>query len=281
MAKSNKSVPSTVAAAVKAANPSFASALLAKAEAVATQAIDVQISTAESSDNFRAAFADLCIEAGVPVIKRDGVEVFDRESEIGKALHEVLKAKATESARTRAHYSIEVHRVGDQDKYLPVRIWSSLQRKWVAVDGAPATNHTFTAAFALGADLKSLPSVVESPNGAKAWLRGTVAGCRPDGKGQGLRDWIKNDVDQALSRGWRIEASGRAGGSQKDFADLLNGLHKAGIKKRARFAKDNDAESVVSEAQWASLCALVQTLAFDPELFDAVYQAADDLAAKS
>lgn len=291
MAKSNKSVSSTVAAAVKAVNPSFAAALLAKAEAVAAQAVDVQISTAETSDNFRAAFADLCIEAGVPVIKRDGVEVFDRESEIGKALHEVLKAKATESARTRAHYSVEVHRIGDQDKYLPVRIWSSLRRKWMHVDvngnavdpndvadhgvALRESNHTFTAAFALGTDLKALPSVVESPNGAKAWLRGTMAGCRPDGKGQGMRDWIKNDVDQALSRGWRIEASGRAGGNRQDFADLLNGLHKAGIKKRARFAKDNGDDSVVSEAQWAALCSIMVEAAFDPALADEIIASAD------
>ena len=274
MAKSNK----VAAAVAKSVNPSMAADILAKAEAVAVKAIDVQISTSVDTESFQSDFAALCLAAGVPVIKRDGVERFDRESEVGKALHAVLKAKATESAKTRAHYSVEVHKVGDDDKYLPVRMWSRLTKKWTPVEPALPVNHTFTAAFALGVDLKALASVAEKPNGVKAWMRGTAVGERPDGKGQGMRDWINNDVDQALSRGWKADASGRAGGAKQDFADLLNGLHKAGTKKRARFAKDNSDESVVSEDQWAALCALVQTLAFDPDLFDAVYQAADDLA---
>ncbi len=271
MAKSNK-----VAVAVsKSVNPVLAGEILAKAQAVAVQAIDVQISTANDTESFRAAFADLCLAAGVPVIKRDGVEVFDRESEVGKALHAVLHDKATESAKTRAHYSVEVHQVGSDDKYLPVRMWSSLQRKWVPVDGAPAVTHTFTAAFALGVDLKALASVAEKPNGVKAWMRGTMAGCRPDGKGQGMRDWIKNDIDQALSRGWKTDAAGRAGGARQDFADLLNGLHKAGTKKRARYAKDNGDDSVVSEDQWSALCSIMLEAAFDPALADEIIAAAD------
>lgn len=275
MAKSNK----VATAVAKSVNPSMAANILAQAEAVAVKAIDVQISTSVDTESFQSDFAALCLAAGVPVIKRDGVERFDRDSEVGKALHAVLKAKATESAKTRAHYSVEVHKVGDDDKYLPVRMWSRLTKKWTPVEPALAVNHTFTAAFALGVDLKTLPSVAEKPNGVKAWMRGTAVGERPDGKGQGMRDWINNDVDQALSRGWKTDAAGRAGGGKKDFADLLNGLYSAGTKKRARFAKDNDAESVVSDDQWKALCALVQTLAFDPDLFDAVYQAADDLAA--
>ena len=275
MAKSNK----VVVAVSKSVNPSMAADILAKAEAVAVKAIDVQISTSVDTESFQSDFAALCLAAGVPVIKRDGVERFDRESEVGKALHAVLKTMATDSAKTRAHYSVEVHKVGDDDKYLPVRMWSRLTKKWTAVEPALPVNHTFTAAFALGVDLKTLAPVVEKPNGVKAWLRANVVGERPDGKGQGMRDWINNDVDQALSRGWKADASGRAGGAKQDFADLLNGLHKAGTKKRARFAKDNSDDSVVSEDQWAALCALVQTLAFDPDLFDAVYQAADDLAA--
>ena len=297
MAKSNK----VATAVAKSVNPALAADILAQAGAVAAKAIDVQISTSVSTESFQSDFAALCLAAGVPVIKRDGVERFDRESEVGKALHAVLKVKATESAKGRAHYSVEVHKVGDDDNYLPVRMWSRLAKKWSPIDIEgnvvdPATvspdmktashgvtlrqaNHTFTAAFALGVDLKSLASVAEKPNGVKAWMRGTAVGERPDAKGQGMRDWINNDVDQALSRGWKTDASGRAGGAKQDFADLLNGLHKAGTKKRARFAKDNSDESVVSEAQWSALCALVQTLAFDPDLFDAVYQAADDLAA--
>lgn len=265
MAKSNKSVAAAVAGSV---NPSFAASILAQVEAVATQALDVQISTAKSSDSFREAFAALCLAAGVPTVKVGAVEMFDKDSEIGKALHVVLKARATESAKQRDHYAVEVHRVGDDDKYLPVRIWSTLQRKWVPVEDAPPANHTFTAAFALGVDLKSLPSVAEKPNGVKAWLRGTIAGCRPDGKGQGLRDWINNDVDQALSRGWKMDASGRGSVTQKDFADLLNGLHKAGTKKRARYAKDNGDDSVVSEDQWAALCAFVVEAAFNPQMLE-------------
>ena len=275
MAKSNK-----VAVAVsKSVNPSMAADILAQVEKVAVKALDVQISTSVSTESFQSDFAALCLAAGVPVIKRDGVERFDRESEVGKALDAALRAKITESAKTRAHYSVEVHRVGEDDNFLPVRVWSRLAKKWVPVEGAPAVNHTFNAAFALGVDLKALPSVAEKPNGVKAWMRGNAVGERPDGKGQGMRDWIKNDVDQALSRGWKTDATGRAGGNRQDFADLLNGLHKAGFKKRGRYAKENGGESVVSEDQWAALCALVQTLAFDPDLFDAVYQAADDLAA--
>lgn len=262
MSKSNK----VAVAVAKSVNPSFARDILAQVDKVATKAIDVQISTSVDTESFRAEFRALCLAAGVPVVKRDGVtEVFDRESEVGKALDAALRAKATESAKTRAHYSVEVHRVGDDDKYLPVRIWSALQSKWIPVDDAPAVNHTFTAAFALGVDLKALPSVAEKPNGVKAWMRGTLAGCRPDGKGQGMRDWIKNDVDQALSRGWKTEVNRRAAGNRQDFADLLNGLHKAGTKKRAAFAKDNGEDSVISEDQWKALCAFVVDAAFMPD----------------
>lgn len=271
MAKSNK----VVTAVAKSVNPSMAADILAKAEAVAVKAIDVQISTSVDTESFQSDFAALCLAAGVPVIKRDGVERFDRESEVGKALHAVLKAKATDSAKTRAHYSVEVHKVGDDDKYLPVRVWSRLAKKWTPVDPALSVNHTFTAAFALGVDLKSLASVAEKPNGVKAWMRGTAVGERPDAKGQGMRDWINNDVDQALSRGWKADASGRAGGAKQDFADLLNGLHKAGTKKRARYAKDNGDDSVVTEDQWTALCSIMVEAAFDPALADEIIAAAD------
>ena len=287
MAKSNK----VATAVAKSVNPSMAADILAKAEAVAVKAIDVQISTSVDTESFQSDFATLCLAAGVPVIKRDGVERFDRESEVGKALHAVLKAKATDSAKTRAHYSVEVHKVGDDDKYLPVRMWSRLAKKWLPIDiegnvvdpadvddhGIPLreANHTFTAAFALGVDLKTLASVAEKPNGVKAWMRGTAVEERPDGKGQGMRDWINNDVDQALSRGWKADASGRAGGAKHDFADLLNGLHKAGTKKRARYAKDNGDDSVVSEDQWTALCSIMLEAAFDPALADEIIAAAD------
>jgi hypothetical protein len=273
MGKSNK-----VAVAVsKSVNPSFARDILAQVEAVATKAIDVQISTSNETESFRADFRALCLAAGVPVVKRDGVtEVFDRESEVGKALDEALRAKATESAKTRAHYSVEVHRVGDDDKYLPVRIWSPLQSKWVPVEGAPAVNHTFTAAFALGVDLKTLPSVAEKPNGVKAWMRGTMAGCRPDGKGQGMRDWIKNDVDQALSRGWKTEVNRRSNNGGNDLADMLKALdNKTNRNKRTKYERDNGAGSVVSQDQWSMLCSIMFEAAFDPMLADEIIAAAD------
>ena len=293
MAKSNK-----VAVAVsKSVNSSMAADILAQVEKVAVKALDVQISTSVDTESFQSDFAALCIAAGVPVIKRDGVERFDRESEVGKALDVALRAKITESAKTRAHYSVEVHQVGNDDNFLPVRMWSRLAKKWAPIDVNgnvvdPATvspdmktashgvtlrqaNHTFTAAFALGVDLKALASVAEKPNGVKAWMRGTAVGERPDGKGQGMRDWIKNDVDQALSRGWKTDATGRAGGAKQDFADLLNGLHKAGTKKRARYAKDNGVDSVVSEDQWSALCSIMLEAAFDPALADEIIAAAD------
>lgn len=272
MAKSNK-----VAVAVsKSVNPSMAADILAKAEAVAVKAIDVQISTSVDTESFQSDFAALCLAARVPVIKRDGVEVFDRESEVGKALHAVLKAKATESAKTRAHYSVEVHKVGDDDKYLPVRMWSRLTKKWTPVEPALSVNHTFTAAFALGVDLKSLASVAEKPNGVKAWMRGTAVGERPDGKGQGMRDWINNDVDKALSRGWMADASGRAGGDKKDLADVLNQLDsKTNRNKRTKYAKDNGDDSVVSQDQWAALCSIMVEATFDPALADEIIAAAD------
>ena len=272
MSKSNK----VAVAVAKSVNPSFARDILAQVDKVAVKALDVQISTSVNTEDFQSDFAALCIAAGVPVIKRDGVERFDRESEIGKALDEVLRAKITESAKTRAHYSVEVHHIVNEDKYLPVRIWSALQKKWFPVENAPAVNHTFTAAFALGVDLKALPSVAESPNGVKAWMRGTMAGCRPDGKGQGMRDWIKNDVDQALSRGWKTDASGRASGTKKDLADVLNQLDsKTNRNKRTNYEKDNGVGSVVSQDQWAALCSIMVEAAFDPALADEIIAAAD------
>lgn len=263
MAKSNK----VAAAVAKSVNPVFAANILAKCETVAGQALDVQIDSAKATESFREAFADLCIAAGVPTIEKDGAVVFNRESEVGKALDKVLRDKATESAKKRSHYDIAVAKVGDSDRYMPVKIWSSLKRKWEPVAGV-VSNHTFTAAFALGVDLKSLSNVVEAPYGAKAWMRGGASGCRPDGKGQGQRDWIKNDIDQALSRGWRMDQSKRSGGNNKDFADLLAGLEKAGVKKRARWEKDNGEGSVVSEDQWSTLCSIIVEAAFDPDLCD-------------
>jgi hypothetical protein len=273
MSKSNKAVNNAVA---KSVNPSFAREILAQVDKVATKALDVQISTAVNTEEFQADFATLCLAAGVPVIKRDGVERFDRESEVGKALDAALRVKVTESAKGRAHYSVEVHRMGDDDKYLPVRMWSRLAKKWTPVEPALAVNHTFTAAFALGVDLKTLPSVAEKPNGVKAWMRGNAVGERPDGKGQGLRDWIKNDVDQALSRGWKTDASGRASGTKKDLADVLNALDsKTNRNKRANYEKDNGVGSVVSQDQWAALCSIMVEAAFDPALADEIIAAAD------
>ena len=273
MSKSNKAVNNAVA---KSVNPSFAREILAQVDRVATKALDVQISTAVNTEEFQSDFAALCLAAGVPVIKRDGVERFDRESEVGKALDAALRVKVTESAKGRAHYSVEVHRVGDDDKYLPVRMWSRLAKKWTPVEPALAVNHTFTAAFALGVDLKTLPSVAEKPNGVKAWMRGNAVGERPDGKGQGMRDWIKNDVDQALSRGWKTDASGRASGTKKDLADVLNALDsKTNRNKRANYEKDNGVGSVVSQDQWAALCSIMVEAAFDPALADEIIAAAD------
>jgi len=266
MSKSNKSVASAVAVAVPSAKSVLATEILASVASVAKRAIDVQISTANDTDAFRADFRALCQLAGVPVIKKDGVEVFDRESEIGKKLTDALRAAATEEAKQRDHYSVEVHCVVGEDKYLPTRIWSTLLQKWIPVENAPPVNHTFTAAFALGVDLKGLASVVEKPNGVKAWLRGTVAGCRPDGKGQGMRDWIKNDVDQSITRGWKTPAVQRASGNKQDLADLLNGLYKAGDKKRQKHEKNGD--TVVSDEQWKVLCAFALEAAFNPDGID-------------
>lgn len=265
MGKSSK----VAAAVARSVNPVFAAAILDKARAVATAAVDTQVTIGSSTDSFRESFRELCMAAGVPIVKdANGREVFNRDSEVGKALHKVLHDMATDDARKREHYSIDVHRVGQDDKYLPVRVWSALQSKWIPAEGNLEANHTFTASFALGIDLKSLAGVAEKPLGAKAWLRGGVNGERPDGKAQGMRDWIKNDIDQALSRGWKSEAVKRAGGNKQDFADLLNGLHKAGTKKRARWEKDHGDGSVVSEDQWATLCSIIVEAAFDPDICD-------------
>lgn len=289
MSKSNKAVNNAVA---KSVNPSFAREILAQVERVATKALDVQISTAVDTEAFQSDFAALCLAARVPTIKRNGVEVFDRESEVGKALDAALRVKVTESAKGRAHYSVEVYRVGDDDKYLPVRMWSRLTKKWSPIDiegnvvnpenvedheiPLRKPNHTFTAAFALGVDLKTLPSVAEKPYGVKAWLRGNVVGERPDGKGQGMRDWTKNDIDQSLSRGWKTDASGRASGTKKDLADVLNALDsKTNRNKRANYEKDNGVGSVVSQDQWEMLCSIMVEAAFDPALADEIIAAAD------
>ena len=275
MGKSSK----VAAAVARSVNPVFAAAILDKAREVAAEAVDTQVNIGQSTDTFRESFRELCSLAGVPIVKdADGREVFNRDSEVGKALHKVLHDMATDEARKREHYSVKVHKVGQDDKFLPVRIWSSLFSKWLPVnksgqvaekgDELIEANHVFTASFALGVDLKSLAGTAEKPLGAKAWLRGGQNGERPDGIKQGMRDWIKNDVDQALSRGWKSEAVKRAGGNKNDFADLLNGLHKAGTKKRARWEKDHGEGSVVSEDQWATLCSIIVEAAFDPDICD-------------
>jgi len=284
MAKSSNK--SSVSAAV-------VSELHGEVVAVAEAALEAQAQITGASESFRERFRALCVRASIPVVKVNGVERFDKDSEKGKALHQLLSIEATKIAAKLTRFALEVYKVGDEDKYLPVRIWSGLESKWKPLNTAgevAATNdkgevieeirkpnHVFTAAFALSADLKSLASHVEKPYGAKAWLRGDGQKKRPDNR-IGQRDWIKNDVHQALSRGWSMDATtGRTNGGAGEFDDLLANLHKAGAKKRDRFARDND-EPVVSADQWSGLCALIQTLAFNPDLFEAVYQAADDLA---
>lgn len=260
MAKSNK-VATVVS---KSVNPPLAGEVLDLCGAVASQALDVQIKITKETESLRSEFARLCILAGVPLIKRDNALVYDKESEIGKALHNVLKDKATEAAKTRDHYSVGVHRVGSEDKYLPVSIWSKERKVFEPVKGAGAVNYNFSAAFALSVDLRDVPSVAESPNGVKAWLRGTAVGERPDGKGQGIRDWIKNDIDKALSRCWAADQTVRIGGNKQDLHDLLKGLYKAGTKKRMKHEKDGDI--VVSDDQWKVLCAFVAEAAFNPDM---------------
>ena len=286
MAKSNKVVAAVVA---KSVNPVLAESILAKCEAVAESAIDAEIGIAGITESFQAQFRELCLEARVPVINKDGAEVFDRESEVGKALDKVLKGKATESLKRRSNYNVEVFRVGDDDKFLPVQVWSELLKKWlplnksgdVAKDGDDLMegNHTFTAAFALGVDLKALPGIAEKPLGAKAWLRGNAVGKRPDGKGKGMRDALNNVIDQALSRGWRMDVSGRAGGSRGDFADAVGNLYKVTNKKRNRWERDNQDETVVTDQEWKALCDVIQTAAFDPEIARAMIMAAEEAAA--
>lgn len=273
MAKSNK-----VAAAVsKSVNPTLAANILAKCEAVGAQAFEVQISTAKATDDFRAAFADLCIAAGVPTIKVGNAIQFDRKSEVGQALDKVLKERITDAQRKSNHYDVKVHHVSGTDRYQPVAVWSDVKRRFEPVEGREA-NHVFTAAFALGVDLKLLPNVIEAPEGVKSWMRGNAAGCRPDGKGQGMRDWINNDRDQALSRGWRMDQTQRKGGSRGDFADKLASLYKVTSPSRKRWAKENEDDSVVSDEQWKALCDVIQTVAFDPDLCDAVIAAAEEAA---
>ena len=267
-----------VATAVKRSpDPTLAASILAKCDAVGAQAFEVQISTSKATDDFRAAFADLCIAAGVPTIKVGNAVQFDRKSEVGQALDKVLKARITKAASESDHYNVKVHRVGDSDRYQPVAIWSDVKRRFEPVAGM-VPNHTFTAAFALGVDLKTLPNVIEAPEGVKAWMRGNAAGCRPDGRGQGMRDWINNDRDQALSRGWRMDQAQRTAGARGDFADALAGLYKATTKKRGRWVKENEGDPIVSDEQWKALCDVIQTVAFDPDLCDAVIAAAERAA---
>lgn len=285
MAKSSK----VAAAVAKSVSPVFAANILAKCDSVAGQALDVQIDSAKATDSFRAEFADLCIAAGVPTIKVGTAVQFDRKSEVGQALDKVLRERITEKARKSSHYNIKVHQVGNSDRYQPVAIWSDVRRCYEPVNKAGniaekgdelrESNHVFTAAFALGVDLKTLPNVVEAPEGVKAWMRGGAAGCRPDGRGQGMRDWIKNDVDQALSRGWRMDQSGkRKGGNRGEFDEALANLYKGTHHKRNRWERDNQDEEVVSDAQWKSLCEVIQTVAFNPALCEAVIAAANEAA---
>ena len=274
MSKSSK----VSVAVANSVNPVFAANILAKCDSVAGQALDVQIDSAKATDSFRAEFADLCIAAGVPTIKVGTAVQFDRKSEVGQALDKVLRERITEKARKSSHYNIKVHQVGNSDRYQPVAIWSDVRRCFEPVAGM-VPNHTFTAAFALGVDLKSLPNVIEAPEGVKAWMRGNAVACRPDGRGQGMRDWIKNDVDQALSRGWRMDQSGkRKGGSRGEFDEALANLYKGTHHKRNRWERDNQDEEVVSDAQWKSLCEVIQTVAFNPALCDAVIAAANEAA---
>lgn len=278
MAKLNKA-PSTTATAVRS---DLESAIVSALDKVAASAVETQIGITNTTESFRADFRDLCFLTNVPTVKRDGLEVFDRESEVGKKLTESLRAKVTEQVKARDHYSIPVYRVGAEDKYLPVRVWSSLRSKWCPVDvegnvvdpdkvkshgvALREPNHTFTAAFALGADLKDYPSVAESPSGVKAWLRGTASGERPDGKSTGMRDWVKNEIDQSISRGWKTPAVARVGGAKQDLHDLLKGLYKAGKRKRDKHEKDG--ERVVSDDQWKALCEFVAEAAFNPDMLE-------------
>lgn len=289
MAKSNKSTnTNTNTDTATAVRSDLESAIVSALDKVAASAVETQIGITNTTESFRADFRDLCFLTNVPTVKRDGLEVFDRESEVGKKLTESLRAKVTEQVKARDHYSIPVYRVGAEDKYLPVRVWSSLRSRWcpVDVDGNvvdPATvspdmktashgvtlrepNHTFTAAFALGADLKDYPSVAESPSGVKAWLRGTASGERPDGKSTGMRDWVKNEIDQSISRGWKTPAVARVGGAKQDLHDLLKGLYKAGKRKRDKHEKDG--ERVVSDDQWKALCEFVAEAAFNPDMLE-------------
>jgi hypothetical protein len=76
-----------------------------------------------------------------------------------------------------------------------------------------------------------------------------------------------------------MDVSGRAGGSRGDFADQLAGLYKASHKKRNRWERDNQDETVVTDQEWKALCDVIQMAAFDPDIARAMIMAAEEAAA--
>lgn len=229
-------------------------------------AADANIASQGASDGLRSRFAALCVEAGVPTIRKGQALVYDRASETGKAVSGVLHKAIEDRVKESRFYDVPVYRVGEDDRYLPTRIWSEALREFVPAKDTPAANHTLTAQFALTASLKGLNSVAEKPYGLKAWLVGGANGERPDGRAQGLREGVKNSgVDKVESRLWLSDVSKRSAGNNKDIADLMAGLYKAGTKKRARWAKDNGEDSIVSDDLFKQVCDMAEMMVFDPE----------------
>lgn len=265
MAKANKVATASVAAAV-ASTVVLPANVVAGLENLGRDAADANVASHKASDGLRSRFAALCMEAGVPTIRKGQALVYDRASETGKAVSKILHKAIEDRVKESSFYDIPVYRVGEDDRYLPTRIWSEAVREFVPVKDTPAANHILTAQFALTANLKGLNSVAEKPFGLKAWLVGGANGERPDGRSQGMREGVKNGgVDKVESRLWASDVTKRSAGSNKDFADLMSGLYKAGTKKRGRWSKDNGEDSVVSDDDYKALCALMERAVFDPD----------------
>lgn len=195
----------------------------------------------------RIRFADACEALGVPVVGTGDEARYDRDSERGKMVSKFLKEGALQAIRQDKGYDLKVHRVGSEDKYLPVAVWANLHKRFVPAPDAPVANFVITAAFALDANLKLLEGPAVAPYGMKAWLRGGVTGMRPDGIGKGFRDTLMNVADQCVSRAWANTMPG--GGTRSKSKDLeawLKDTVKVLESRIKSYHKDNGDDSCAS-----------------------------------
>lgn len=211
--------------------------------------------TVDAEGPLRIRFADACEALGVPITGEGDAARYDKDSEAGKAVSKFLRDGALDAIRQDRGYDLMVHRVGAEDKYLPVAVWSTLAQRFVPVADAPVANFAITAALALDGDLKKMEGQALAPYGMKAWLRGGLSGPRPDGVTKGMRDSLMNVADQCVSRAWRdtMPGGGSAPRVPRDLEAWLKDTVKVLESRVKSYHKENgdDACATIAEAKAA------------------------------